>query len=166
MNFQGDDQIPGSNILNMALTVIAKERLLYFEALGRPLNDIGQNVTEFAPAVSIVGSFQPVPRRLYETLGLDFQKSYFNLYTSNDIIDIGRDVSCDQVQFQGKLYQCESSTPWYEGLDGWVAILCISIGQVPIQDTVFGFNQNLTFPALLNTNQNFYNSNFADVGGE
>lgn len=164
MAFQGNDEVPGSNILNQAFRLIAKSVVQYYEALDRPLNDVGQNVTEYTPAVPMPGSWQAVPRRLYETLGLDFQKSYFNFYTSNDVVDIGRDVSADQIEFQGRRFQCESATEWY-GIDGWVVILCIDVGGAIGNDLVaFGFNQNLTFPALLNTNQNFYSSNFADVG--
>jgi len=166
MQFEGDDLIPGSNILKMALRVIAKQRVLYYEALDRPLNNVGQNVTSYAPAKKIIGSFQPVPRRLYEILGLDFQKSYFNLYTSNDLVDIQRDVSADQIQFQGVRYQCESATEWF-AIDGWVAMLCIAIGPVELDLTsIFGFNENLTFPELLNTNGNFFCANFMISGGE
>lgn len=158
-------QIPGSNILNMALSVIAKTTVQYYEAVARPLNNIGQNFTQYAPAVNIIGSFQPVPRALYMTLGLDFQKTYFRLFTSNNVVDIGRDVSSDQISFQGRRYQCESSTPWF-GLDGWVEVLCIDIGEQLDTSLVFGFNVMTSPGNFINANQNFNNGNFAPIGSE
>jgi hypothetical protein len=119
--------IPGSNLLNMALTVIAKQTISYYRAVSRSLNSVGQDVTVYAGVVSIVGSFQPVPRQLYEQYGLDFQKSYFTFYTSNNLIDVQRDVSADRIAFQGLLYQCESNNDWY-GEDGWKGVLCVLIG--------------------------------------
>jgi hypothetical protein len=118
--------IPGSNLLNMALTIIAKQTISYTRAIGRTVNNIGQYVTNYASPVNIVGSFQPVPRAMYELYGLDFQKSYFTFYSSNDLIDIQRDVSADQISFNSQTYQCLSSNDWF-AIDGWVGILCVLI---------------------------------------
>jgi hypothetical protein len=118
--------IPGSNLLNMALTIIAKQTIQYYKFLSRSENSIGQDVTVYDTAVNIVGSWQPVPRNLYQVYGLDLQKDYFTFYTSNDLLDISRDVSGDQVAFNGVRYQCESNTDWYQ-LDGWKGILCVGI---------------------------------------
>ena len=119
--------IPGQNLLNMALTVIAKQTIQYYQYSSRSLNVIGQDVTLYLDVVNIVGSWQPVPRNLYMSYGLDLQKEYFTFYTSNNVLDIERDVSGDQVAFLGKLYQCQSNIDWYN-LDGWKGILCVHIG--------------------------------------
>lgn len=118
--------VPGSDVLNDALSVIASESVTYYQFLSRSQNDVGQDVTVYNDPITIYGSFQPIPRNEYQQLGLDFNKSYFNLYTSNNIIDIARDVSGDQIQFQGVQYQCEALTKWF-GIDGWVAIRCVAI---------------------------------------
>jgi hypothetical protein len=119
--------IPGQNLLNMALTIIHKQEIQYYQFDSRSLNDIGQEVTVYKSAVTIVGSWQPVPRHLYMQFGLDLQKDYFTFYTSNDVLDVTRDVSGDQVSFQGRRYQCESNNDWYK-LDGWKGILCVFNG--------------------------------------
>lgn len=119
--------IPGQNLLNMALSVIARQTITYYRATGRTLNDVGQDITAYASPVSIVGSLQPVPRQLYEQLGLDLQKSYYTFYTSNNIEDVGRDVSGDQFVFNGQRYQVESDNDWY-AQDGWKGVLCVLIG--------------------------------------
>lgn len=118
--------IPGSNLLNMALSVIAKQTIIYRKFSARVLNDVGQDISSYDAPVSIVGSFQPVPQNLYEQYGLDLQKSYFNFYSSNDIIDVARDVSGDQIEFDNKLYQCESGNEWF-ALDGWKGVLCVFV---------------------------------------
>ena len=119
--------IPGQNILNMALTIIARQTITYYQYDSRSINSVGQNVTTYKAPISITGSWQPVPRHLYMVYGLDLQKEYFTFYTSNDLLDVQRDVSGDQVVFGGSRYQCESNNDWYK-LDGWKAILCVRIG--------------------------------------
>jgi hypothetical protein len=58
---------------------------------------------------------------------LDLQKDYFTFYLSNNILDIQRDISGDQVSFMGKRFQVESSNDWYQ-LDGWKGMLCVDLG--------------------------------------
>ena len=119
--------IPGINLLNMALTIIAKQNLAYYHFVSRGLNAVGQDITVYASPINLVGSWQPVPRNLYEVYGLDLQKDYFTFYSSNNILDIQRDISGDQVVFMGKRYQVESSNDWYQ-LDGWKGMLCVDLG--------------------------------------
>lgn len=119
--------IPGQNILNMALTVIRRQTVQYYRYSTRSLNSVGQNVTVYLPVINIVGSWQPVPKSMYMSYGLDLQKEYFTFYTSNDVLDIGRDVSGDQIVFMSRRYQCQSDVEWFK-LDGWKAILCVYIG--------------------------------------
>lgn len=119
--------VPGCNLLNMALTIIAQQTLAYYQFVSRAPNAVGQDVTVYATPINLVGSWQPVPRALYEIYGLDLQKDYFTFYSSNNILDIQRDISGDQVVFMGKRYQVESSNDWYQ-LDGWKGMLCVDLG--------------------------------------
>lgn len=120
--------IPGSNLLNLALSVVGAQTLAYFAYTGRQTNAAGYDVTTYADPVDISGSFQPVPRAQYSNLGLDYQKTYWNFYVSADVLDVARDVSGDQLAFEGLRYQCESITPW-RAIDGWNAVLCVEIGR-------------------------------------
>jgi hypothetical protein len=123
--------IPGQNILNMALQIIARQTIQYYQYQNRSLNQIGQDLTLYSNPINITGSWQPVPRKLYIVYGLDIQKDYFTFYTSNNILDITRDVSGDQVAFMGRRYQVESDNDWFQ-LYGWKGILCVDLG--PDQD--------------------------------
>ena len=151
--------IPGANILNMALSVIARQTISYYMSTGRVLNDVGQYVTSYSAGVFIVGSFQPVPKELYTKWGLDLQKTYYVFYTSNNLVDIGRDVSGDQIAFNGQRFQCESADNWYE-MDGWKRMLCVLIQDQGENPQIIGFNEN----PQLNDNQNFDNGAFSNDG--
>jgi hypothetical protein len=120
--------IPGANILAMAQRVIAKQRFLYYAFLSRDLNSVGQYDVTYAPPVTLYGSVQPVPRDLYERYGLEFQQNYVNVYLQRAVIDVTRDVSGDQIVFNGATYQCISKTPW-DAIDGWDAVLCVQVAQ-------------------------------------
>lgn len=118
--------IPGSNLLNAALSVIAKQTFTYHKFKSRTTNEVGQDVSEYCPPVTIQGSVQPLPRNLYQAYGFDLQQNYVNFYASRRFLDVTRDVSGDQIVFQGRKYQCLSTTPWF-GIDNWDQILCVQI---------------------------------------
>lgn len=122
--------IPGANILSMAQRIIAKQCFQYYAFQARTPNDIGQYVVTYAPPVTFSGSVQPVPRELYDRYGLDFQRSYVNVYLQRNVIDVARDVSGDQIVFNGATYQCLSKTPW-DAIDGWDAVLCVLVTEPP-----------------------------------
>lgn len=147
--------IPGQDLLAMALTMIVQQYLTYYKADGRVLNSLGQYVTTFESPVVMYGSWQPVPRQLMIQYGLDLQKDYFTFYTSNNVLDLDRDITADQVAFNGQLFQVESDNDWF-ALDGWKGILCIHIGPDNRQPAVFGFG---TIPAS-NSYVNFGHGNF------
>lgn len=147
--------VPSSIILQQALTAIRCEIIQYFVANGRTLNDVGQWLTTYDQPVDLYGSFQPIPKNLYEALGLDFAKSYYNFFTFQRVADLKRDISNDQLQYQGERFQCESNTGWHRQ-DGWDEVLCCKL-DVPITATnIFGFN---SIPSE-NNYVNFGNGNF------
>jgi len=127
--------IPGSNLLNMAFQIIAKQTVTYYQYASRVTNDIGIEITTYEPGIILQGSFQPVPRQLYAQYGLDFQKSYFTFYVSANMLDVQRNVSGDQISFNGARFQCESNVEWFN-IDGWVAVLCVQIEQPAPDDFV------------------------------
>ena len=128
--------VPGSNILTTALRVIAKQTVLYYEFLARTPNAVGQDVSVFFPPVPIQGSWQAVPRSLVSQLGLDWQKRYYNFYVPKNVLDVARDISGDQIQFQGRQYQVLSASDWF-GVDGWVGVMVVDIGAALALDTYF-----------------------------
>jgi hypothetical protein len=128
-------QIPGSNLLNMALKVITPQTLAYYEFNGRSLNSIGYTVATYAPGVTAYGSLQPIPRNLYESMGLDLQRDYCMIFVSKGVIDVERDVSGDMMIYQGTFLQCVSVTNWFRQ-DGWDQVLAVRVPSAPWVDTV------------------------------
>jgi len=119
--------IPGANLLNQAMSVIASQTVTWHRFKEREPNEALVYVTTYHPAQIIRGSWQPIPRRLYQSEGLDFQNIYVNFYVSKQILDVQRDISGDQVAYCGKRYQAISATDWVS-VDGWTAILLCQIG--------------------------------------
>lgn len=150
--------IPGSNILQMALSLIAAQSFQYIAYITRTIQPNGQYLTTYASPITLQGSVQPVPRTLFEQLGLDLQKNYVNIYVSRDILDISRDVSGDQIIYNGNNYQVLSKTAW-DAVDGWDAILCVQVQNIAIITQVtppaiqnYNTLQTLTFSVTFNAN--------------
>lgn len=141
--------VPGSNLLKSALTVIASQTVLYYRAESRTLNDIGQYVVTYAPAVSIRGSFQPIPKNVYRTYGLDLAKTYYTFYALNNLIDLQRDIAADQIIYNNQRFQCESNNDWFT-IDGWKGVLCVLVGNYVASDNIFGFDENTPINNFVN----------------
>ena len=116
--------IPGSNLLTQAFRLIAQQTVMYFQFLSRAQNAVGQDITTYAAPVPILGSFQPVPKQMYEKYGLDLAKTYATFYTPTNALSVNRDISGDQIVFNGGTYQCESENDWF-AIDGWTGVLCV-----------------------------------------
>lgn len=118
--------VPGSNLLGMALRIIARQSFTYYAYMDRVKNAAGLLVPAYSSPVELTGSVQPVPRILYEQLGLDLQRNYLTFFVEKDILDIRRDVSGDKFVFNGLTFQCESITNWFP-MDGWVPVLAVQV---------------------------------------
>ena len=96
---------PGSNLLNKAFKVIAKQSFIYRQFKSRTTNAIGIDIPEYEDDVSLKGSVQAVPRRLYQLHGLDWKKNYITIYSSDKIEGVNRDTSGDRVVFYSGIFQ-------------------------------------------------------------
>lgn len=121
--------VPGSNLLKMAQTVIRAQTVQYRAFVSRLPNSVGLIETTFAAAVPVKGNFQPVPRTMYEHLGLDYTKNYAMLYSTELMQDVTRDRTGDQFDFGGVVWQIESANNWH-AVDGWNGLLAIEVGKV------------------------------------
>lgn len=115
-----------TNLLEDALDVVGRQNIQYFPYISRTKNEIGLLVSERGIGRTAEGSIQPIPRQLYESMGLNLQKYYVTIFISKNVIDIARDVAGDQFSYGGRRFQAESRTDWY-GQDGWDAIVCVEV---------------------------------------
>jgi hypothetical protein len=118
--------IPGANLLSIALTMIASQTMTYLAYVSRSTNSIGLQVPVYAAPVTVKGSIQPIGRALMETLGLDMQRRYVNIFVPQGVVDIARDVSSDKFQFGGYTYQAISITQWVT-VDSWNQVLAVEV---------------------------------------
>ncbi len=112
------------NLLTLALGVCGSQPVTWERVTGRADNAAGYTVSNYAAPAPIRGSVQPVPQRLYQQLGLDFERKYVTLYTVAGVVAVGRDESGDRITYNGEAYICESATDWLAQA-GWVAILAV-----------------------------------------
>lgn len=120
--------VPGNEWLDVALSALGTQTLLYSKFLSRSTNSIGQDVSVYDTPVSLEGSFQPVAKGLYDQYGLDLSKTYFTFFVSYNAFPVDRDISGDQFEINGEIFKCESTTNWY-GEDGWKELLLVQINK-------------------------------------
>ena len=133
--------IPGSNLLSLALTVIASQPVNWFQFASQSDGPTGLNTVIYAAAQTVkIGSVQPVDRSRYEQLGLDRQKSYVTWFVPNanaQSIRSNPDGSGDVIEWPvnnagvplsgARRYQIVGDTPW-TAVDGWTRVLGVDIG--------------------------------------
>lgn len=119
--------IPSSNLLKMAMRVIAKQRVAYYAVLEVTKNAAGYKVTNFDEPRCLEGSFQPVNTQYYAQMGLDFTKTYATWYDPNGTVnDIQRDTTGDKIVFCGGTYIALSNTEW-KSVDGWNSTMFVKV---------------------------------------
>lgn len=117
---------PGSNLLRRALRIIKPVEVEYKTFTSRATNAAGLQVSSYAKAIKVKGSVQPVPRDMYEALGLEFSREYVNFYSTQLAQGVTRDRAGDQFTFAGELFEVLSATNW-KSIDGWNGVLAIKV---------------------------------------
>lgn len=120
--------VPGGNLLKKAFKVISQDSFIYRQFKFRTTNDIGIDVPTYENDVTLTGSIQAVPRRLYQLHGLDWKKNYIMIYSFDTIEGVNRDTSGDRVVFDGKLFQILDENDWIP-IDGWNGVMCVEVSQ-------------------------------------
>lgn len=123
--------VPGSNLLSLALTVIGSTPVDYYQYQSVSTNAQGRDLTTYHPKQTIVsGSVQAVDRSRYERFGLDWEKRYISWFVPNlDAVDLSRnpDINGDVIEVNGRRFQLMGGTDWFD-MDGWMSLLGVDIG--------------------------------------
>jgi len=114
------------NLLNRAANLIGYEGVNWHQSTGSTINNVLLNVPTYAAPVVIQAQVQPVPRSMFQTLGLDFAKSYIMLYTTTNLGDVERDATPDQIGWNGGLYNVLNNTEWFP-VNGWNGTMCVYV---------------------------------------
>lgn len=118
--------IPGGNLLNLAMSVVATQDIELIRFTGRTLNEIGIWENQYAAPVTVRASVQAINLNVYKQFGLDWQKNYFQVYVNLDVVPLERDHAGDRVRYNGKLFQATSDVPW-QSIDGWDSFVMVEI---------------------------------------
>lgn len=118
--------VPGSNLLAYALTVICPDSFVLHRFTGKTTNTIGLDVSAYAAPETFQGSIQAVGRRLYADMGLDFTRRYISIWVSTNIDDLYRGRAGDQVTWNGTRWQVIDENDWHP-IDGWDSIIAVQV---------------------------------------
>lgn len=92
--------VPGSNLLAAALTVICPQEFRYFRYQGKTINVIGLDEHTYDAPITLHGSVQSVDNDVYHERGLDFQRQYIEIFVSQDI---NPHINCRTLSSVGSL---------------------------------------------------------------
>lgn len=115
------------NILSKASTLIPLKRYQYLKFNSNIVNDVGIITPSYDVAITIKANIQPVNRSVYEQFGLDMQKTYYTIFTSETLQDLQRDKTGDKIIFNGKTLQIESNKGDWDSQYGFNSYLGVQI---------------------------------------
>ena len=118
--------IPGSNLLKQAHRLIRPSEITYYRQNGRTTNAIGLDVANYDTGVCIRASVQPVNRKHYQRMGLEYNKIYINVFSIQDVNDLARGRSGDQIAWNGKRFEVMGQSDW-SAVDNWNGFLAVEV---------------------------------------
>ncbi len=115
----------------MAATQIlgCNKQLEFYKYLGSVLDDMGRDVPAFADPVIITGSVQAVPNRIYEQLGLDLNKNYKTVFSTELLQSIAEGIQPDRLVYDSRTYEIVENKNWYE-TNGYTKILMVELKEL------------------------------------
>lgn len=117
----------GINLLSLTQSVIGKQEYQLKKWLSKTENEIGFDVDVYAGPENRSGSVQPVDRKNYQNLGLDFSKLYIQIWDVELIDVLSRSENADQIIFDGSLFKALPNFNW-KASGNWNSVLCVRIG--------------------------------------
>lgn len=121
--------VPGSNLLGAALSLISSQTVMFYRELSRVKNGAGQWLVTYAAGAEFdEGSVQAVAKNQYINRNLDWNKEYVTWFVPClDAVNIARNMSGSVFEFNGRRYQMVGQTPWLVQ-DDWNEFLGCDIG--------------------------------------
>ena len=110
-----------------ASTLIPLKKYQYFKFNSNSINSVGIITPSYDTSTTIKANIQPVNRSVYEQFGLDMQKTYYTIFTSEILQDLQRDKTGDKIIFNGKTLQIESTNEDWDSQYGFNSYLGVQI---------------------------------------
>jgi len=111
------------NLLAKASSLIPLKEYQYLKFNSNSINSVGIVTPAYDAAITIKANIQPVNKKVYEQFGLDMQKTYYTIFTSEVLQDLQRDKTGDKVIFDGKTLQIESNSGDWDRIVNMALIL-------------------------------------------
>ena len=118
--------VPGSNLLTSALTIICRDSFQYLRFNTITTNEIGLDVRDYDQPITRSGSVQSVDVSDIKNMGLDFTKSYIQVWTETPVNAVERDRSGDQIIWNGRRFEIQGETDW-NAVDGWNSFTAVEV---------------------------------------
>ena len=118
--------VPGSNLLSQAFTILCNTEYQYYQYRDKVTNRYGIDIIQYEPPVTLRGSIQPVGQDIYHERGLDFKKTYIEIWSEQDTNGFFRGRSSDQIEYNNRRFQLVDETNWHP-IDGWDSFLAVEV---------------------------------------
>ena len=119
--------VPGSNLLGLAMMVVAPQLPTFFACTGATTTVAGERAPTYAAGVPLAGSFQPLSRARVSLQGLDFEKNWATFFVSAPLRATTRLQPPDQLEYGGRRWEVTGGADWL-AQDGWTAPLLVDVG--------------------------------------
>ena len=116
----------GFNLLATVQTAIGNQDFTLERWLTAGVNEIGLDVNFYGPEIPMKGNIQPVDRSVYQSQGLDFTKTYIDIFCVELIEVLSREQNPDRITWQGLKYTPLPLSEWKEA-DSWNVVRCVRI---------------------------------------
>lgn len=113
------------NVLTKALGAIPPSTLVYkkFAENKRALN--GMLIPSYnAPITISNASIQPLPTKIYQMMGLDFQRDYRRIFVPTSAVSLDGQLSADIFEFDNRTWHAIGNTVWHS-YDGWNELIVV-----------------------------------------
>lgn len=127
------------NLLPIAMAATAilgcNKSFDFYKFSGSELDEYGRDIPTYAEAVTLTGSIQAVPNKMYEQLGLDLNKNYKTVFCPALMQSIAESLQPDIIVYDGRRYQIVENKNYYE-TNGWTKALIVELKNERNTDSV------------------------------
>lgn len=118
------------NLLPIAMAATAilgcNKPFKFYKFLTSSLDDYGRDIPEYSEPVTLTGSIQAVPNKMYEQLGLDLDKNYKTVFCPALMRSLAESLQPDIIEYNGGRYQIVENKNYYE-TNGWTKALMVEL---------------------------------------
>lgn len=125
------------NLLPAAMTATAilgcNKQFQFYRFIKSTLDEMGRDIPQFEPTVTLTGSIQPVSNKMREQLGLDLNENYKTVFCPALMQSIAEKLQPDRIVYENRTYEIVENKDWYE-TNGWTKALIVELKSLRKED--------------------------------